>query len=179
MFVVTFPCRSFDLIHSPQGELKAVFLLQNNLVELYSLSTSLPTPQPVRTSRITIGGHRSDVRTLSFSSDNIAVLSAAAESIKIWNRSVSDAFSLKCFWYAWWLALILKNLNTVQSEDTVRAFGSSTEPIIRFWCGAGDTAQQVKTCHSGPEFDPWNPHSWKWELAPASCLLCICACSSP
>ncbi|EGW05814.1 WD repeat-containing protein 3 [Cricetulus griseus] len=79
--------KSFDLIHSPQGELKAVFLLQNNLVELYSLNTSLPTPQPVRTSRITIGGHRSDVRTLSFSSDNIAVLSASADSIKIWNRS--------------------------------------------------------------------------------------------
>uniref|UniRef100_A0A2K5ITD2 WD repeat-containing protein 3 n=1 Tax=Colobus angolensis palliatus TaxID=336983 RepID=A0A2K5ITD2_COLAP len=78
--------KSFDLIHSPQGELKAVFLLQNNLVELYSLNPSLPTPQPVRTSRITIGGHRSDVRTLSFSSDNIAVLSAAADSIKIWNR---------------------------------------------------------------------------------------------
>ncbi|XP_038167702.1 WD repeat-containing protein 3 isoform X1 [Arvicola amphibius] len=79
--------KSFDLIHSPQGELKAVFLLQNNLVELYSLSTSLPTPQPARTGRITIGGHRSDVRTLSFSSDNIAMLSAAADSIKIWNRS--------------------------------------------------------------------------------------------
>ncbi|XP_036780345.2 WD repeat-containing protein 3 isoform X2 [Manis pentadactyla] len=79
--------KSFDLIHSPQGELKAVFLLQNNLVELYSLSPSTPAPQPVRTSRITIGGHRSDVRTLSFSSDNIAVLSAAADSIKIWNRS--------------------------------------------------------------------------------------------
>ncbi|ELV12398.1 WD repeat-containing protein 3 [Tupaia chinensis] len=79
--------KSFDLIHSPQGELKAVFLLQNNLVELYSLNPSSPAPQPVRTSRITLGGHRSDVRTLSFSSDNIAVLSAAADSIKIWNRS--------------------------------------------------------------------------------------------
>uniref|UniRef100_A0A8C5KK62 WD repeat-containing protein 3 n=1 Tax=Jaculus jaculus TaxID=51337 RepID=A0A8C5KK62_JACJA len=79
--------KSFDLIHSPQGELKAVFLLQNNQVELYSLNASLPTPQPVRMGRITMGGHRSDVRTLSFSSDNIAVLSAAADSIKIWNRS--------------------------------------------------------------------------------------------
>ncbi|XP_004714929.1 WD repeat-containing protein 3 [Echinops telfairi] len=79
--------KSFDLIHSPQGDLKAVFLLQNNLVELYSLNPSAQTPQPVRTSRITIGGHRSDVRTLSFSSDNIAVLSAAADSVKIWNRS--------------------------------------------------------------------------------------------
>ncbi|XP_008831115.1 WD repeat-containing protein 3 isoform X2 [Nannospalax galili] len=79
--------KSFDLIYSPHGELKVVFLLQNNLVELYSLNASLHTPQPVRISRITLGGHRSDVRTLSFSSDNIAVLSAAADSIKIWNRS--------------------------------------------------------------------------------------------
>ncbi|XP_028344757.1 WD repeat-containing protein 3 isoform X2 [Physeter macrocephalus] len=79
--------KSFDLIHTPQGELKAVFLLQNNLVELYSLNASMSAPQTVRTNRITIGGHRSDVRTLSFSSDNIAVLSAAADSIKIWNRS--------------------------------------------------------------------------------------------
>lgn len=83
-----FSRRSFDLIHSPHGEVKAVFLLQNNMVELYSLSPSTPTPQPVRTSRITLGGHRSDVRTLSFSSDNIAVLSAAADSVKIWNRFV-------------------------------------------------------------------------------------------
>lgn len=83
-----FSCRSFDLIHTPQGELKAVFLLQNNLVELYSLNASTMGPQPIRTNRITIGGHRSDVRTLSFSSDNIAILSAAADSIKIWNRFV-------------------------------------------------------------------------------------------
>lgn len=83
-----FSRRSFDLIHSSQGELKAVFLLQNNLVELYSLSPSALTTQPVRASRIAIGGHRSDVRTLSFSSDNIAVLSASADSIKIWNRFV-------------------------------------------------------------------------------------------
>ncbi|XP_074044659.1 WD repeat-containing protein 3 [Macrotis lagotis] len=79
--------KSFDLIHSPHGVLKAVFLLQNNLVEVYTLNPSTPAPQPIRTARITIGGHRSDVRTLSFSSDNIAVLSAAAESVKIWNRS--------------------------------------------------------------------------------------------
>ncbi|KAM4873146.1 WD repeat-containing protein 3 [Thomomys bottae] len=79
--------KSFDFIYSPQGELKVVFLLQNNLIELYTLHTSLAAPQPSRTSRVVTGGHRSDVRTLSFSSDSTAVLSAAAESVKIWNRS--------------------------------------------------------------------------------------------
>lgn len=63
-----------------------VLLLQNNVIELYNLDLSAQVPQPVRVSRITIGGHRSDVRTLAFSSDNIAILSAAAESVKIWNR---------------------------------------------------------------------------------------------
>ncbi|KAM7066783.1 WD repeat-containing protein 3 [Acridotheres tristis] len=79
--------KSFDLILSPKGELKMVLLLQNNVIELYSLDLSAQMPQAVRVSKITIGGHRSDVRTLAFSSDNIAILSAAAESVKIWNRS--------------------------------------------------------------------------------------------
>ncbi|XP_036894787.1 WD repeat-containing protein 3 [Sturnira hondurensis] len=92
--------KSFDLIHSPQGELKAVFLLQNNSVELYSLNPSAPAAQPVRMSRVILGGHRSDVRTLSFSSDNIAVLSAAADSVKIWNRSTLQCIRTMACEYA-------------------------------------------------------------------------------
>ncbi|NWX86563.1 WDR3 protein, partial [Nothoprocta ornata] len=79
--------KSFDLTLFPKGELKIVLLLQNNIIESYNLNLSAQVPQAVRTSKITIGGHRSDVRTLAFSSDNIAILSAAAESVKIWNRS--------------------------------------------------------------------------------------------
>ncbi|XP_007442808.2 WD repeat-containing protein 3 isoform X2 [Python bivittatus] len=79
--------KSFDLILNPKGELKATLMLQNNMIECYSLKSSGQCPQVVQTSRINIGGHRTDVRTVSFSSDNIAILSAAAESIKIWNRT--------------------------------------------------------------------------------------------
>ncbi|NXK38911.1 WDR3 protein, partial [Piprites chloris] len=79
--------KSFDLILSPKGELKIVLLLQNNVIESYNVDLSAQVPQAVRACKITIGGHRSDVRTLAFSSDNIAILSAAAESVKIWNRS--------------------------------------------------------------------------------------------
>lgn len=78
--------RSFDLILSPKGELKATVMLQNNIIESYSLNPRAQIPQVLQVSKITIGGHRSDVRTLAFSSDNIAILSAAAESVKIWNR---------------------------------------------------------------------------------------------
>ncbi|XP_063150707.1 WD repeat-containing protein 3 [Candoia aspera] len=79
--------KSFDLILSPNGELKATLMLQNNVIECYSLKSSGQSPQVVQSSKINIGGHRTDVRTVQFSSDNIAILSAAAESIKIWNRS--------------------------------------------------------------------------------------------
>ncbi|KAM4681903.1 WD repeat-containing protein 3 isoform 2-T2 [Amazona ochrocephala] len=79
--------KSFDLFLSPKGELKIVLLLQNNIIESYNLNLAAQVPQAVHASKITIGGHRSDVRTLAFSSDNIAILSAAAESVKVWNRA--------------------------------------------------------------------------------------------
>uniref|UniRef100_A0A8C0QM05 WD repeat-containing protein 3 n=1 Tax=Chelonoidis abingdonii TaxID=106734 RepID=A0A8C0QM05_CHEAB len=92
--------KSFDLILSPKGELKATLLLQNNTIESYILNPSAQVPQVVRASKITIGGHRSDVRTLAFSSDNIAVLSAAAESVKIWNRSTLQCIRTMACEYA-------------------------------------------------------------------------------
>ncbi|XP_056415962.1 WD repeat-containing protein 3 [Hyla sarda] len=81
--------KSCDLLLS-RGELKVVVLLQNNSVECFSMGadpTGAGAVESTKSSRLTLGGHRSDVRTLAFSSDNIAVLSASAESVKIWNRS--------------------------------------------------------------------------------------------
>ncbi|XP_077679350.1 WD repeat-containing protein 3 isoform X2 [Eretmochelys imbricata] len=92
--------KSFDLILSPKGELKATLLLQNNTIESYILTPSAQVPQVVRASKITIGGHRSDVRTLAFSSDNIAIVSAAAESVKIWNRSTLQCIRTMACEYA-------------------------------------------------------------------------------
>ncbi|KAM9245162.1 WD repeat-containing protein 3 isoform 2-T3 [Dugong dugon] len=124
--------KSFDLIHSPQGDLKAVFLLQNNLVELYSLNLSASTPQAVRTSRITIGGHRSDVRTLSFSSDNIAVLSAAADSIKIWNRSTLQCIRTMTCEYALCSFFVPGDRQVV--IGTKRGFVTgSADKSVKFW----------------------------------------------
>uniref|UniRef100_UPI00398F5E89 WD repeat-containing protein 3 isoform X2 n=1 Tax=Pristiophorus japonicus TaxID=55135 RepID=UPI00398F5E89 len=79
--------RSFSFLFVPNGELKVVMLLQNNTVEAYSLNPTVKTPEWTKMARITIAGHRTDARTLAFSSDNIAVLSASAETVKIWNRS--------------------------------------------------------------------------------------------
>lgn len=61
-------------------------LLQNNSIETYSLKATSTTPASNKTARLTLGGHRTDVRTLAFSSDNLAVLSASGDTIKVWNR---------------------------------------------------------------------------------------------
>uniref|UniRef100_A0A3Q3AYF8 WD repeat-containing protein 3 n=1 Tax=Kryptolebias marmoratus TaxID=37003 RepID=A0A3Q3AYF8_KRYMA len=69
------------------GELKVALLLQNNTIETYSLKTLDKTPTANKTARLTLGGHRTDVRTLAFSSDNLAFLSASGDTVKVWNRS--------------------------------------------------------------------------------------------
>ncbi|XP_075994682.1 WD repeat-containing protein 3 [Genypterus blacodes] len=79
--------RWVDCLSCAGGELKVALLLQNNTVETYSLKTSAKTPAANKTSRLTLGGHRTDVRTLAFSSDNMAVLSASGDTVKVWNRS--------------------------------------------------------------------------------------------
>ncbi|XP_077435644.1 WD repeat-containing protein 3 [Vanacampus margaritifer] len=77
-----------DLLLCGGGELKVALLLQNNTVETYSLKTTRDkTAVASKTARLTLAGHRSDVRTLAFSSDNLAVLSASGDTVKIWNRS--------------------------------------------------------------------------------------------
>uniref|UniRef100_A0A8C5I200 WD repeat-containing protein 3 n=1 Tax=Gouania willdenowi TaxID=441366 RepID=A0A8C5I200_GOUWI len=79
--------RSVDCLSCAGAELKVALLLQNNTVETYSLKSSEQKPTANKTARLTLGGHRTDVRTLSFSSDNMAVLSASGDTVKVWNRS--------------------------------------------------------------------------------------------
>lgn len=81
--------RWVDSLWCTGGELKVALLLQNNTVETYSLklSDNKVTPVANKTSRLTLAGHRTDARTLAFSSDNMAVLSASGDTVKVWNRS--------------------------------------------------------------------------------------------
>ncbi len=66
-----------------------VALLTNNSVESCQLDISGKKPEPERVNKLTGASHRTDVRTICFSSDNTAILSASGESVKIWNRLAS------------------------------------------------------------------------------------------
>ncbi|XP_052004998.1 WD repeat-containing protein 3 [Xyrauchen texanus] len=79
--------RSMDCLLAPNGEMKVALLLQNNTVETYTINTTEKNPTGTKAFWLTLSGHRTDVRTLAFSSDNIAILSASGETVKVWNRS--------------------------------------------------------------------------------------------
>ncbi|XP_071439850.1 WD repeat-containing protein 3 [Hetaerina americana] len=98
--------KSIDLISGKGGELRIATTSRNNILSLYSLPTvDIPNETKKEDCFQTLGtiaklGHRSEVRTLCFSSDNLGVLSASSEAIKLWNRP-----SLSC-------------LRTVTGEET-------------------------------------------------------------
>uniref|UniRef100_A0A8C9T7M5 WD repeat domain 3 n=1 Tax=Scleropages formosus TaxID=113540 RepID=A0A8C9T7M5_SCLFO len=92
--------RSVDCVLTPSGEMKAVLLLQNNTLETYSLKTDKKDAEATKTGRLTLSGHRTVVRTIAFSSDNIAVLSASADTVKVWNRSTLQVIRTMACEYA-------------------------------------------------------------------------------
>ncbi|CAG5136192.1 unnamed protein product [Candidula unifasciata] len=72
-------------------QLRFCALLSDNKIEtgLLTLDKQKCTLGPVIC--LSQAGHRTDVRTLSFSSDNTTILSASSEEVKLWNRD-----SLQC-----------------------------------------------------------------------------------
>ncbi|XP_013856209.1 WD repeat-containing protein 3, partial [Austrofundulus limnaeus] len=92
--------RWMDCLLCAGGELKVALLLQNNTIETYSLKTSDKTPVANKMARLTLGGHRTDIRTLAFSSDNLAVLSASGDTVKVWNRSTLQVIRTMACEYA-------------------------------------------------------------------------------
>ncbi|XP_046849685.1 WD repeat-containing protein 3-like [Xenia sp. Carnegie-2017] len=77
--------RSFDFALNSNNDLKISLLLHNNSVEFHVFSDEKKDSTNILS--IKTPGHRSDVRTLSFNSDDSCILSGAAESVKLWNRS--------------------------------------------------------------------------------------------
>lgn len=92
--------RWVDCLSCAGGELKVALLLQNNTIETYSLKTTEKIPTANKTARLTLGGHRTDVRTLAFSSDNLAILSASGDTVKVWNRSTLQVIRTMACEYA-------------------------------------------------------------------------------
>ena len=63
----------------------------NNLIEIFQLnlsaSSDAKSADAIKIKTFDLLGHRSDVRSVSFSSCNTAIASVSHETLKIWNRS--------------------------------------------------------------------------------------------
>lgn len=76
----------------------------NNLIECYKMDlTDAKTAEPQKLRTFDLQGHRSDARSVAFSSCNTAVASVSHESLKIWSRSslycirtISSGYGLSC-----------------------------------------------------------------------------------
>lgn len=72
---------------TPKGSMAALALsLNNNLLECYSIESHANT----KTVAIELYGHRSDVRSLTLSSDNTLLMSTSHNAVKIWNPSTGS-----------------------------------------------------------------------------------------
>ncbi|XP_049869010.1 WD repeat-containing protein 3 [Pectinophora gossypiella] len=78
--------KSSTLLLGTTGELRVGVTLANNTVELHSLKMG-DGSEVKCLKQVTQPGHQKDPRCVAISSDNLAVLSASADCIKLWNRS--------------------------------------------------------------------------------------------
>ncbi|KAL5981824.1 Dip2/Utp12 protein [Asimina triloba] len=92
---------SFSFCPTPtKGALATLALsMNNNLLEIYSIQDSAAT----KTLVVDLPGHRSDVRSVSLSSDNTLLMSTSHNAVKIWNpstgaclRTIESGYGLCC-----------------------------------------------------------------------------------
>jgi len=79
--IKSFACRIED------GSAKILCQLTNNILQSFAIDIDEKKASAMGINKLTLPGHRTDVRTICFSSDNTAILSASAEGAKIWNRA--------------------------------------------------------------------------------------------
>ncbi|KAF9498450.1 WD-repeat-containing protein [Pleurotus eryngii] len=87
--------RSFDFgpDSGTKGGAQILTSLANNALEIYTIPQPTKAkgslPEATRTSTVDLPGHRTDVRTLSLSSDDRILASASNGSLKIWNMKTT------------------------------------------------------------------------------------------
>lgn len=78
--------KGLDLVIGKGNELRLCVGVNNNSIELHSSYMEEKNPEVKRLRAITAHGHRTDVRAVCFSSDNLAFATVSGDSVKLWNR---------------------------------------------------------------------------------------------
>ena len=82
--------KSIDVLLGAKNELRVLVSLANNTLQLYSVEAALKKSSQEESVKLLRSlnrqGHQSEVRSVCFSSDSLAIGSGSAESFKFWNR---------------------------------------------------------------------------------------------
>ncbi|XP_053957002.1 WD repeat-containing protein 3 [Anastrepha ludens] len=131
--------KSIDIILGAQNELRMLVSLANNSLELYSLNASLKhknSEENVKQLRaLTRLGHQSEVRSVCFSTDSLAIGSGAGDSFKFWNRD-----SMQC------LRTILTDYilsTTFVPGDRYALLGMKSGKLVIVDVGAADIIEEI------------------------------------
>uniref|UniRef100_A0A182SWA2 Small-subunit processome Utp12 domain-containing protein n=1 Tax=Anopheles maculatus TaxID=74869 RepID=A0A182SWA2_9DIPT len=79
--------KSFDLILGSRNQLRICCTFLKNVVQLFSLDLDTKNAEAETVYALQKQGHPSEARSVAFSSDNLAIASGSAESLKLWNRA--------------------------------------------------------------------------------------------
>ncbi|KAG5332620.1 WDR3 protein, partial [Acromyrmex heyeri] len=89
--------KGLDLVIGRGNELRVCVGINNNSIELHSLFMDEKNQEVKHLRSITAHGHRTDVRAICFSSDNLAFATASGDSVKLWNRpTLSSLRTVQC-----------------------------------------------------------------------------------
>ncbi|XP_076317472.1 WD repeat-containing protein 3 [Tachypleus tridentatus] len=132
--------RGIDIYMLKENIAKVVVLLNNNSIEVYTSDIINKKDSSLCVGAIKLPGHRTDARTLTFSSDNTSILSASGETVKIWNRSSQQCVRTMGCDYA--LCSILA------PGDRHCIIGTKTGKLQIFDIGAGKLLESVDA-HTG------------------------------
>lgn len=141
----TFKCTSkpccLDIFSAKNGLAKAAVGLKNNQVEFYVFNMTDKTVAPVLAESIQLAGHRSDVRALSFSSDNTGILSVSGETIKVWGRTSQQCLRTMACDYGLCCSFLPGDRHCI--------VGTKTGKLQLFDIGAKTLIEEVEA-HAGP-----------------------------
>lgn len=78
--------KSIDVLIGGESSLRVVATFANNQIRVFALDMAEKKPEAEMLKALHSQGHPSEVRTVCFSADTLAIASADANSIKLWNR---------------------------------------------------------------------------------------------
>ncbi|XP_064608523.1 WD repeat-containing protein 3-like [Liolophura sinensis] len=133
--------QAVDVHLDKPGQSQVVCLLTNNSLEMCSVDLVQKNCELSPFTKLTMQGHRSDVRTLSFSSDSTAILSASGELAKVWNRtSLQPIRTMRC-------GYALCSLFAPGDRHVI--IGTKTGTLQLFDLSSGTLLEEI-SAHSGP-----------------------------